>query len=105
MLTSVAAAASPAGAFDVTFSVDAVTPFLWLETEFAGRFSDNGLLVTALAPETTTVQFYPAEAGVTAAGLKESLEKGTSASGGYYGAGMWSLFDTSPQYRGSSNEG
>ena len=105
VLTSVAAAASPAGAFDVTFSVDAVTPFLWLETEFAGRFSDNGLLVTALAPETTTVQFYPAEAGVTAAGLKESLEKGTSASGGYYGAGMWSLFDTSPQYRGSSNEG
>jgi len=62
--------------FKVQVKAKAVAAFVWLETRFSGRFSDNGFMLTENLKE---LRFYAWE-DVTVADLQTSLS-------------VWSLFD------------
>ena len=43
-------------AFDVTIKANATAAFVWVETAYSGRWSDNGLLMTA--GSSVTLKFF-----------------------------------------------
>ena len=106
--------------FEVTITSVASAAFVWIETQFAGRWSDNGMLMVAKkhgsasaggdggggvgsTGATRTLTFYSdstVNGRLTAQALKETLQRPTwfpmSTKGG-----LWSLVDTSPEYTAS----
>jgi beta-mannosidase len=67
-----------AHAFIISFSSQAIAPFVWLETTQSGHFSDNGFLWVPTSEK--SVSFYT-RAALTPASLQASLT-------------IWSLWDT-----------
>lgn len=81
-------------AFDVEITSDGTAAYVWAETKFAGRWSDNALMITADMP-TATITFFAdtlsSTENVTSDKLKASLAGDL---------GLWSLADTSSEYTG-----
>eukprot|EP00750_Incisomonas_marina_P005964 INCI14258.2.p1 GENE.INCI14258.2~~INCI14258.2.p1 ORF type:complete len:545 (-),score=88.70 INCI14258.2:874-2508(-) len=80
----------------------ATAAFVWVETRFAGRWSDNAFLM--VDPETSLTFFSDnaVNGNITAAQLKTSLENAGSWGGVVQQkmgqGGIWSLADTSAEY-------
>ena len=82
--------------FTVTLTNAApVAAFVWVETKFAGHWSDNGFMLTEPVKTLTFFADTHKNGGnITAAQLKSTLKPWQKAGQG----GMWSLTDTSHEY-------
>ena len=82
--------------FTVTLSNAApVAAFVWAETVFAGRWSDNGFMLTSPTKALTFYADTHKNGGpITAGQLKQTMKNWQRASQG----GLWSLTDTSKEY-------
>lgn len=104
-------------AFAVTLSAVSAAAFVWLETEYAGRWSENGFIMTEEVKQLTFIADHSQGSRVTASGLLQSLNSGrwlnpktgsrqlalkpAGWQPGQYQGAVWSLADTSPEYTGS----
>ena len=90
-------AAAGEEAFAVTISATAPAAFVWAETKWRGRWSDNGFLIPSAG--TTELTFYSDQAtngNITAEELRATLKGGKYPKSGV--GGLWSLVDTSSEY-------
>ena len=90
------------GAFDVTIATKASAAWVWLQTQYAGRWSDNAILMTVDRPNVTLTWFADAQKSshVTAAMLMKSLNGRNAQYNIIYpdkGA-FWSIVDSSREY-------
>lgn len=86
--------------FDVTISAQAVAAFVWIETPFAGRWSDNGILMTQPNVTLTFFADTAVNGNITSDQLKSSIKPPFQKWAG--GGGLWSLVDTNKQYMSGS---
>tara|TARA_B110000208_G_scaffold175619_1_gene221343 strand:- start:558 stop:3725 length:3168 start_codon:yes stop_codon:yes gene_type:complete len=97
------------GAFHVTIATKATAAWVWLETQYTGRWSDNALLMTVDRPNVTLTWFADAQKSshVTAAMLMKSLNGGrwspcprcpSKSSIKPNSGAFWSIADTSNEY-------
>ena len=100
-VVSVTEDAAAPGVYDIKYTVGTVTPFLWLETDVPGHFSDNGMLVTSVAPAVNMIKFF---ADDPTSATAQALHKDLSSSSVTTGPHVWGLFDTNVQYWASTNE-
>lgn len=87
-------------AFDVNITSSGTAAFVWAETAYAGRWSDNALLLTE---PSVTLTFYHDTLvdgpGLTPDALAKSFEMNSGTGTHRAGqGGLWSLADTSNEY-------